>query len=181
MNEVSNCEAFRLGWEQALLDPLAHDFSGLEACDAMNQVESNNNDLDYYVTKENLEVDFVEDLDEETETQGEGSQASKSNQPDPLAKDQAKSKSHVASGSNPSELEGCLNVPFGAILSGNFDDNVLIKFNPPLLDSPIIPNLDFLDQTGTPQSQLSLPGTASGSTSPLKQAQPSHPKSKQTL
>lgn len=87
LNEVSDCKAFRLGWEQALLDPLVHNFFDPKAFDAVNRVESNNYNLDYYVTKENLGVNFAEKLKEETETQGEGSQISKSGHPDPSYRD----------------------------------------------------------------------------------------------
>lgn len=66
LNKISSCEAFRLGLEQALLDPLAREFFDPKAFDAVNQVESSNYDLDYYVTKENLRVDFAEELEEET-------------------------------------------------------------------------------------------------------------------
>ena len=50
-------------------------------------MEINNYDLDHYVSKEVLEVDFSKELDEETKTQGEGSQLSKSSRPDPSVKD----------------------------------------------------------------------------------------------
>ena len=66
--EISGCEAFRLGSEQALLDPLQWSFSGPVDYDNLNRVKSNNSDLDYYATKENLGVDFIDELNEETET-----------------------------------------------------------------------------------------------------------------
>ena len=43
-------------------------FSSPEDYDNLNQVESNNYDLEYYVSKENLGVNFTKELDEETET-----------------------------------------------------------------------------------------------------------------
>ena len=66
--EISGCEAFRLGSEQALLDPLQWSFSGPVDYDNLNRVKSNNFDLEYYATKENLGVDFIDELNEETET-----------------------------------------------------------------------------------------------------------------
>ena len=66
--EVSSCETFCLGWEQALLDPSARVFSGPEEYNALNKVESKNYDLDHYVLKENLAVTFVKELKEKTET-----------------------------------------------------------------------------------------------------------------
>ena len=149
--EISNCEAFHLTWEQALLDPLLRNFIGPEDYDKLNRVECNNYNLEYYAAKENLGVDFTDELDEETETQGEGSRASKSDHPDPLTKNQAKSKLPVVPSTDPLELEGCLNVPPGTISSGSFDDNVVITFSTPLLESPIVPNLDFMDQIAIPR------------------------------
>ena len=66
--EIFGCEALPLGWEQALLYPVQWSFSSLEDYDNLNRVENNNYDLEYYVSKENLGVDFAEELDEETET-----------------------------------------------------------------------------------------------------------------
>ena len=73
--------------------PSAHDFIGPDDYDALNRVENNNYDLEYYVTKENLTVAFADELEDETETQGGGSQVSKSGHPDPSVKDQVESKS----------------------------------------------------------------------------------------
>ena len=150
MNEVSSCEAFRLGWEHAILDPSTCHFFGPQAFDPANRVESNNYDLDHYVTKKGLGVDFAEELDEETETRGEGSQVSKSGHLDPSATNQAESKSPAVLSTNSSKLEGCLNVPSGAISTGSFDDNVVIDFATPLLESLVIPILEFMDQARTP-------------------------------
>ena len=85
--EVNGCKAFRLGWEQGLLDPSTQIFSGPEEYDALNKIERKNYDLDHYMSKENLAVTFVEELEDETETQGDGSQASKSDHSDPMMKD----------------------------------------------------------------------------------------------
>ena len=52
--EVSGCEAFRLRWEQAFLDPSAHVFVGSDDYDALNQIENKNYDIEYYMSKENL-------------------------------------------------------------------------------------------------------------------------------
>ena len=65
--EVSGCETFRLGWEQALTDPSARIILGPEEYDALNKIEGKNYDLDYYISKENLTVTFAEELDDETE------------------------------------------------------------------------------------------------------------------
>ena len=72
--EISSCEAFRLGWEQALTDPLARIFSSPKEYDALNKIESGNYDLDFYVMKENLGVAFADEMEDETESQGGGSQ-----------------------------------------------------------------------------------------------------------
>ena len=72
--EVSGCKAFWLGWEQALLDPLARVFAGPDDYDALKQIENKNYDLEYYVSTENLNVTFAEELEDETKTQGGGSQ-----------------------------------------------------------------------------------------------------------
>ena len=66
------------------------------------------------MTKENIGVDFAEELDEEIETQGEGSPACRSDRLGPLAKNQAESKPLVIPIADSLELEGCLNVPSGA-------------------------------------------------------------------
>ena len=65
--EVSSCETFRLGWEQALMDPSARIISGPDEYDALNRIESKNYDLEYYASKENLTVTFAEELDDEAE------------------------------------------------------------------------------------------------------------------
>ena len=51
--EILGYEAFCLGWEQILTNPLARIFSSPEEYDALNKIESGNYDLDFYVTKEN--------------------------------------------------------------------------------------------------------------------------------
>ena len=43
-------------------------FTGLKDYDALNKVESNNYDMEYYVSKENLVVTFTEELKDEIET-----------------------------------------------------------------------------------------------------------------
>ena len=54
--EISSCETFRLGWEQALKDPSARIISSPEEYDDLNKIERKNYDLEYYVSKENLIV-----------------------------------------------------------------------------------------------------------------------------
>ena len=71
--EVSGYKTFRLGWEQALLDPSACAFAGPDDYDALNQNENKNYDLEYYVSKENLNMIFVKELEDEIKTQGGGS------------------------------------------------------------------------------------------------------------
>ena len=70
-----------------MLDPLARDFTGPVDYDTLNKVESNNYDLEYYVLKENLVVTFSKELEDEIETQGGGSQVSKSSHPNPIEND----------------------------------------------------------------------------------------------
>ena len=91
--EVSSYEAFRLRWDQALSDRSTCVFSGPDEYNDLNKVERNHYDLEYYVSKENLTVAFADKLEDETKTQGGGSQASKSDHLDPVAKGQVDSKS----------------------------------------------------------------------------------------
>ena len=90
-------------------------------------------------------------------------------------KDQVESRCLATSGANPSEIEGCLNVISSAPSTSSFDDNIEIDFARPLLESPILPNLKFLDQS-TPQSQIQILDVASASANPSKQGQPPAPK-----
>ena len=113
-----------------MLDPLACIISGLEEYDALNKIEGKNYDLDYYASKENLVVNFAEELDDEIETQGGGSKALKSDHPDPSTKDQTKSKLKAVVSGGASRLEGCLEIP---TTSGGFDDNLIINFSLPIL------------------------------------------------
>ena len=79
-----------MGWEHALLDSKSCDFFDLEAFDATNKVETKNYDLEYYVSKENLGVEFVEELDgEDSSIQGDDSQVSLPSLGDHPTKDQA--------------------------------------------------------------------------------------------
>ena len=96
--------------------------------------------MEYYVSKENLGVDFTEELDgEDSSMQEDDSQVSLPGLDDHLAKDQTKSQFQALSGANTSELEGCLNVISNPPSTGNFDDNIEIDFGRPLLESPIPP------------------------------------------
>ena len=70
-----------------MLNPSACIVSGPEEYDALNKIEGKNYDLDYYATKENLVVAFAEELKDEIETQGGGSQDSMSNHPNLSMKD----------------------------------------------------------------------------------------------
>ncbi|KAL5565385.1 hypothetical protein UlMin_028549, partial [Ulmus minor] len=90
--EVSSCETFRLGWEQALLDPSVQIISGPEEYDALNKIEGKNYDIDYYALKENLTVTFAEELEDEAENRGSESHTSKADRLEILAKDQVDSK-----------------------------------------------------------------------------------------
>ena len=128
--EVSSCETFRLGWEQALSDPSVRIISGPEEYDALNKIEGKNYDLDYYASKENLTVTFAEELEDEAENRGSKSHISKSERLETLAKDQADSKLNAVASSRTSGLEGCLEIPSS---SGGFDDNLMITFNASIL------------------------------------------------
>ena len=128
--EVSSCETFRIGWEQALTDPLARIISCPEEYDALNKIEDKNYDLDYYASKENLTVTFAEELEDEAKNRGSESHISKSERPETLAKDQEDSKLNVVASSRTSGLEGCLEIPSS---SGGFDDNLMITFNASIL------------------------------------------------
>jgi hypothetical protein len=159
--EVSSCETFRLGWEQALLDPSARTISGPDEYDALSKIESGNYDLEYYASKENLAVTFAEEYEDETENRGSESHASKSERPEVSSKDQADSKPKAVVSGEASGLEGCLEIPSS---SGGFDDNITITFGTPILQSPDVQTLDFLEKVATPQSQLSKdsePGASS--------------------
>ena len=76
--EISSCETFRLGCEQALKDPSVQIISSPEEYDDLNKIEHKNYDLEYYVSKENLIVTFAEELDDEAENWGSESHVSKS-------------------------------------------------------------------------------------------------------
>ena len=135
LNEISSCEAFQLGWELALLDSAACIFSSPDAFDAANQVEVNNYELECYISKENLEVDFVKELNDEEASALEGDiQGPHSKSEGYPKKDQVESHSPIAYGANPSKLEGCLNVVSG-----------IIEFSSPLLESLTVSNLQFID------------------------------------
>ena len=43
-------------------------FTSPKDYDALNEVENKNYDVEYYVSKENLVVTFVEEIEDETET-----------------------------------------------------------------------------------------------------------------
>ena len=77
----------------------------------------------------------------------EDTQASHSDPENPLERDQVESHSIGTSGANPLELEGCLKVISNASSTSNFDDVVEIDFLNPLMDPPVPPTLQFLDQT----------------------------------
>ena len=142
LNEVSSCEAFFLGWEQALLNPKARDFTDPEAFGVSNKVETNNYDLEHYISKENLVVDFAEKLHgEDSSIQEDDPQVSLPSSSNHLAKDQVESQSQDFSSVNPLELKGCLNVISSIPSTGSFDDNIKIDFVRPLLESHIPPNL----------------------------------------
>lgn len=142
--EISGCEAFRLSWDQALMDPSARRFSNPEAFDAISNVEPKNYNFDYYIERENLAVPFVDELEEATETHQ--SQGSESGRPGGHGEEQADSKGKKA-------IEGAssdqVNIPSGPV-SGGFDDNVTIEFSSSLLRTLDAPNLLFLDQDKTP-------------------------------
>ena len=87
-----------------MLDPSACAFAGLDGYDALNQIENKNYDLEYYVLKDNLNVTFTEELEDETETQGGGSQTSKSDHPSLLAKGQVESKAKATPCSGASDF-----------------------------------------------------------------------------
>ena len=106
------------------------------------------------MSKENLSITFAEELEDEIETQGIISQASKSDHQESSAKDQIESKSKAISSGSASNLEGCLEFPAGLSTSSGFDDNLIIYFNPPMLQSLKAQTLEFLDKRKTPQSHL---------------------------
>ena len=169
--EVSSCETFRLGWEQALMNPSARVISSPEEYDSLNKIEGKNYDLDYYASKENLTVTFAKELDDKTENRGSESHVSKSEHPEVLAKDQADSKLKAVVSGGASGLEGCLEIPSS---SGGFDDNITITFGTPILQSPDVQTLDFLDKATTPQSHLSK-DSEPGASSIAGQGQPAKP------
>ena len=101
--------------------------------------------------KENLTVTFAEELEDEAENRGSESHISKPERPETLAKDQADSKLKAVASSGTSGLEGCLEIQSP---SGGFDDNLMITFSAPILQSPEAQTLDFLEKDKTPQSRL---------------------------
>ena len=133
------------------MNPSARVISSPEEYDSLNKIEGKNYDLDYYTSKENLTVTFAEELDDEAENRGSEFHVSKSEHPEVQAKDQADSKLKVVVSGGASGLEGCLEIPSS---SGGFDDNITITFGIPILQSPEVQTLDFLEKVTTPQSQL---------------------------
>ena len=122
-------------------------FSGFDAFDVENRVEVNNYNPDYYTDKENLKVDFVEELDKEEGSFREEDDQVPQYEPKGLPeKDPTSTISAAASWANPSELEGCLKVVSNPSLFWTFDDVVNIEFSSPFLDSPNPPTLSFIDQ-----------------------------------
>ena len=109
-----------------MVDPSARVFTGPDYYDALNQIENKNYDLEYYVSKENLNVTFTEELEDETETQGGGLQTSKSDHPSLLTKGQVESEAKAIPCGSASDLEGCLEVLSGHASFGGFDDNLTI-------------------------------------------------------
>lgn len=118
-----------------MLDPSAHVFADLNDYDALNQIKNKRYDLECYVSKENMNVTFTEELKDETETQGGGSQTLKSDHLSPLTKGQVESKAKAIPCVNASNLECCLEIPSGRASSVGFDDNLTIEFTPSILDS----------------------------------------------
>ena len=135
-----------------MTNPSARIISGPEEYDALNKIEGKNYDLDYYASKENLIVTFTEELDDETENRGNESHVSNSERLEVLGKDHIDSKQKRLLSSGTSGLEGCLEIPSS---SGGFDDNLTITFGTPILQSPEVQTLDFLEKVKTPQSHLS--------------------------
>ena len=82
------------------------------------------------------------------------------------------SKSKDISSSVALDLEGCLEVPTCLSTSNGFVDNLIIHFNPLILQSPEVQTLDFLDKSVTPQSQPPPAGLASEAANPANQGQP---------
>lgn len=119
---------------------------------------------------------FTKELEEEIESQGGWSQASKFDHPDPLTKDQVESKGKAVEGASASDLEGCIQISSDLVSSGDFDNNITIKFTPLLLNSPKVLNPKFLDQSKNPQSQPSQLGTAFEVIALSNQGQPSNSK-----
>ena len=124
---------------------------GPEKYDALNKIEGKNYDLDYHASKENLTVTFAEELDDETENRGSESHVSKSERLEVLGKDQVDSKQKTLLSSETLGLEGCLEIPSSF---GGFDDNLTITFGTPILQSPQVQTLEFLEKVTTPQSHL---------------------------
>ena len=130
--KILGYEAFCLGWEQILTNPLARIFSSPEEYDALNKIESGNYDLDFYVSKENLGVVFADEMEDEIESQVGGSQVLGFELPDHGAKDQLEVKSKAISSSGALDLEGCIEVPSVPSTLSGFDDILTIHFNPPI-------------------------------------------------
>ena len=133
------------------MDPSARIISGADEYDALNKIESKNYDLEYYASRENLTVTFADELNDEAENQGSESHVSKSERLEVLGKDRADSKQKTVVSSGTSGLEGCLEIPSS---SGGFDDNLTITFRTPILQSPQVQTLEFLEKVTTPQSHL---------------------------
>ena len=91
------------------------------------------------------------------------------------------SKSKAISSGGASDLEGCLKVPIGLSSSSGFDDNLVIHFNPPILQYSEVQTLDFLDTNEMPQSRLLQIGSTTEATDPVNQDQPPVPKNELSI
>ena len=117
-------------------------------------------------------MNFAEELEDKTETQGGGSQASKSDHLDSMTKDQVEPKSEAISSSGALDLEGCLEIIAFLSTSNGFDNNLIIHFSRRILQSPEVQTLDSIDKNETPQSHPPQVGSTSKAESPTNQGQP---------
>ena len=114
-------------------------------------------------------VAFADEMEDESKSQGWGSQVLGFELPDHGVKDQLEVKSKTISSSSASELDGCLKVHLVPGTLGGFDDTITIYFNPSIFQSPEVQSLSFLDKSKTPQSCLVMPGPSTEGTEPANQ------------
>lgn len=62
---INSCSGFQLGWDMALCSPNKRTVADPDAYDLMNHLDVGNYQQKYYIEKENLRINFVDDEQDE--------------------------------------------------------------------------------------------------------------------